>query len=330
MNFLYKLFFVFSLIFLVTILFLTAISFPLVENSTIQKIIDIPSGTNAKEIVHILEKNEIIGKNNYLFIILIKLSKLEVKLKFGEYNLSPSLNMLQILNKLARGEIVVYKITIPEGYNSIQIAELLDKKEIVEKESFLKLVKYGEKSWEGYLFPDTYEVPKKYGAENMLKLMLSNFEQVAVDNKLINKAEQTGFTMDEIITLASIIEKEAKFAEEKKQISSVFHNRLKSGMKLQSCATIQYILGKPKEKLEESDLEIESPYNTYLYKGLPPGPICNPGIDSIIAALEPANEDYLFFVLGDNGRHIFSKTYEEHLKNKNDKNDKNDKKGAWH
>jgi len=327
MNFLYKLFFVFSLIFLVTILFLTAISFPLVENSTIQKIIDIPSGTNAKEIVHILEKNEIIRKNNYLFIILIKLSKLEDKLKFGEYNLSPSLNMLQILNKLARGEIVVYKITIPEGYNSIQIAELLDKKEIVEKESFLKLVKYGEKSWEGYLFPDTYEVPKKYGAENMLKLMLSNFEQVAVDNKLINKAEQTGFTMDEIITLASIIEKEAKFAEEKKQISSVFHNRLKSGMKLQSCATIQYILGKPKEKLEESDLEIESPYNTYLYKGLPPGPICNPGIDSIIAALEPANEDYLFFVLGDNGRHIFSKTYEEHLKNKNGKNDK---KGAWH
>lgn len=316
MNFIYKLFFVFSLIFLVTILFLTAIYFPLVENSTIQKIINIPSGTNAKEIVHILEKNEIIRKNNYLFIILIKLSKLEDKLKFGEYNLSPSLNMLQILNKLARGEIVVYKITIPEGYTSIQIAELLDKKEIVEKESFLKLVKYGEKSWEGYLFPDTYEVPKKYGAENMFKLMLSNFEQVAVDNKLINKAEQTGFTMDEIITLASIIEKEAKFAEEKRQISSVFHNRLKIGMKLQSCATIQYILGKPKEKLEESDLEIESPYNTYLYKGLPPGPICNPGIDSIIAALEPANEDYLYFVLGDNGRHIFSKTYEEHLKNK--------------
>lgn len=316
MNFIYKLFFVFSLIFLVTILFLTAIYFPLVENSTIQKIINIPSGTNAKEIVHILEKNEIIRKNNYLFIILIKLSKLEDKLKFGEYNLSPSLNMLQILNKLARGEIVVYKITIPEGYTSIQIAELLDKKEIVEKESFLKLVKYGEKSWEGYLFPDTYEVPKKYGAENMFKLMLSNFEQVAIDNKLINKAEQTGFTIDEIITLASIIEKEAKFAEEKRQISSVFHNRLKSGMKLQSCATIQYILGKPKEKLEESDLEIESPYNTYLYKGLPPGPICNPGIDSIIAALEPANEDYLYFVLGDNGRHIFSKTYEEHLKNK--------------
>jgi UPF0755 protein len=316
MNFIYKLFFVFSLIFLVTILFLTAIYFPLVENSTIQKIINIPSGTNAKEIVHILEKNEIIRKNNYLFIILIKLSKLEDKLKFGEYNLSPSLNMLQILNKLARGEIVVYKITIPEGYTSIQIAELLDKKEIVEKESFLKLVKYGEKSWEGYLFPDTYEVPKKFGAENMFKLMLSNFERVAVDNKLINKAEQTGFTMDEIITLASIIEKEAKFAEEKRQISSVFHNRLKSGMKLQSCATIQYILGKPKEKLEESDLEIESPYNTYLYKGLPPGPICNPGIDSIVAALEPANEDYLFFVLGDNGRHIFSKTYEEHLKNK--------------
>jgi len=316
MNFIGKLFFIFSLIFLTTILFITSVYFPLEENSTTQKVVDIPSGTNAKEIVYILEKNEIIRKNNYTFRILIKLMKLEDQLKFGEYNLKPSMNMLQILDKLVKGEVIVYKITIPEGYTSSQIAELLEKNEIAEKEAFLKLVKDSEKTPEGYLFPDTYEVPKKYGAEKMVKVMLANFNQVALVNKFTDKAEEIGFSLDEIIILASIIEKEAKFTEEKSKVSSVFHNRLKTGMKLQSCATIQYILEEPKEKLDENDLKIESPYNTYLYKGLPPEAICNPGLDSIMAALEPAEEEYLYFVLGENGRHIFSKTYQEHLMNK--------------
>ena len=316
MNFINKLFFIFSLIFLITILFVTAIYFPLEENSATQKVVNIPSGTNAKEIVDLLEKNEIIRKNNYTFRILTKLLKLEDQLKYGEYNLSPSMNMLRILDKLVKGEVITYKITIPEGYTSTQIAELLDKKEIVEKEAFLKLVKDGEKTSEGYLFPDTYEVPKKYGAEKMVKAMLSNFNQIAIENKFIDRAEEIGFSLDEIIILASIIEKEAKFSEEKSKVSSVFYNRLEIGMKLQSCATIQYILETPKEILDENDLKIDSPYNTYLYKGLPPGAICNPGLDSIIAALEPEEGDYLYFVLGENGRHIFSKTYQEHLRNK--------------
>jgi len=314
MNFIHKLFFIFSLAFLIIILFFTAIYFPLNENSSIHKIVIIPPGTNASEVVNILQGNEIIGKNNYIMRALIKLTKLEEKLKYGEYNLSPAMNMIEILEKLTKGEVVLYKITIPEGYNCEQIAELLDEKGIVEKEPFMNLVKNGEKSWEGYLFPDTYEVPKGYGSENMLKLLLLNFNQVM--DKLKPKIEKSQFSLDEIITLASIIEKEAKYNDEKSKVSSVFHNRLKNGMKLQSCATIQYILGKPKEKLEESDLKIDSPYNTYLYKGLPPGPICNPGLDSIIAALEPAETDWLYFVLGENGRHIFSKTYQEHLRNK--------------
>ncbi|GAG55834.1 unnamed protein product, partial [marine sediment metagenome] len=239
MNFIGKLFFIFSLIFLIAILFITAIYFPLEENSTTQKVVNIPSGTNAKEIVDVLEKNEIIRKNNYIFRILIKLLKLEDQLKYGEYNLSPSMNMLQILDKLVKGEVIVYKITIPEGYTGTQIAELLDEKEIAEKETFLKLAKKSEKFWEGYLFPDTYEVPKKYGAENMSKVMLANFNQIAAENKFTDKAEEIGFSLDEIIILASIIEKEAKFSEEKNKVSSVFHNRLEKGMKLQSCATIQ-------------------------------------------------------------------------------------------
>ena len=316
MNFMNKLFFIFSLILLIAILFITAIYFPLEENSATQKVVNIPSGTNAKEIVDLLEKNEIIRKNNYTFRILTKLLKLEDQLKYGEYNLSPSMNMLQILDRLVKGEVIVYKITIPEGYTCTQIAELLDKKEVAEKEAFLKLVKDSEKTSEGYLFPDTYEVPKKYGAENMSKVMLTNFNQIAIENEFTDRAEEIGFSLDEIIILASIIEKEAKFSDEKNKVSSVFHNRLEKGMKLQSCATIQYILEKPKERLDENDLKIDSPYNTYLYIGLPPGPICNPGLDSIIAALEPEEEDYLYFVLGENGRHIFSKTYQEHLRNK--------------
>ncbi|RLC37496.1 MAG: endolytic transglycosylase MltG [Candidatus Nealsonbacteria bacterium] len=316
MNFINKLFFIFSLILLIAILFTTSVYFPLEENSTTQKIVNIPSGTNAKEIVDLLEKNEIIRKNNYTFRILTKLLKLEDRLKYGEYNLSPSMNMLQILDKLVKGEVIAYKITIPEGYTCTQIAELLEKKEVAEKEAFLKLVKDSEKASEGYLFPDTYEVPKKYGAEKMVKAMLSNFNQIAIENKFTDRAEEIGFSLNEIIILASIIEKEAKFSDEKNKVSTVFHNRLKTGMKLQSCATIQYILEEPKERLDENDLKIDSPYNTYLHKGLPPGPICNPGLDSIIAALEPEEEDYLYFVLGENGRHIFSKTYREHLRNK--------------
>ena len=316
MNFFNKLFFIFSLIILIAILFITSVYFPLEENSTTRKIVNIPSGTNAKEIVDVLEKNEIIRKNNYTFRILTKLMKLEDQLKYGEYNLSPSMNMLQILDKLVKGEVIAYRITIPEGYTCTQIAEILDKKEITEKEAFLELVKDGEKTSEGYLFPDTYEVPKKYGAENMVKVMLLNFNQIAIENKFADRSEEIGFSLDEIIILASIIEKEAKFNDEKNKVSTVFHNRLEKGMKLQSCATIQYILEEPKERLDENDLKIDSPYNTYLYKGLPPGPICNPGLDSIIAALEPGKEDYLYFVLGENGRHIFSKTYQEHLKNK--------------
>jgi len=316
MNFINKLFFIVSLILLVAILFITSIYFPLEENSTTQIVVNIPSGTNAKEIVNVLGNNEVIRKNNYTFRILIKIMKLEDQLKYGEYNLSPSMNMLQILDKLVKGEVIIYKITIPEGYTYKKIAELLKKKEIAEKEVFLELVKDSEKTTEGYLFPDTYEVPKKYGAENTVKLMLSNFNQIATKNKFEDKAEKIGFSLDEIIILASIIEKEAKFSDEKSKVSAVFHNRLKKGMKLQSCATIQYILEEPKERLDEKDLKLDSPYNTYLYKGLPPGPICNPGLDSIMAALEPEEDNYLYFVLGENGRHIFSKTYQEHLKNK--------------
>ncbi|GAB4113524.1 MAG: endolytic transglycosylase MltG [Candidatus Caldatribacteriota bacterium] len=314
MNFIGKLFFLFSVILLLTILVLTAFYFPAEENTSLQKLITIPSGANARQIVKILEDNQIIRKNIYFLPLFLRLSKLEDKLRYGEYHLSPAMNLWQILEKMKKGEIIVYRVTIPEGYTCAQIADLLENKEIASKESFLKLVKENKNLGEGYLFPDTYEVPKGYGAEKMYRLMQENFQQ---RTKALQKKDRPDkMSWEEIIIMASLIEKEAKYDEEKNIIASVFYNRLKINMKLQSCATIQYILGHPKEKLSEADLNIDSPYNTYLYYGLPPGPICNPGLESIKAALEPAETEWLYFTLGPDGKHIFSRTYEDHLKNK--------------
>jgi len=319
MNFVEKLLLLFFILFLSFTLFLTALYFPVQEKSSIAKIIQIPIGSNATNIKNILEQEKIIRKNPFIFNMYVKIFNMESKLRYGEYIFSPSMNLLQILDKLTKGDVVRHKITIPEGFTYKQIAELLYKKEVIDINEFLDLVKNKEKSWEGYLFPDTYEVPKHYGSEKMLDAFLTNFNRMIEKHQIRDLAEKIGYSLNDVIILASIIEKEAKTFEEKKLVSSVFHNRLDIDMKLQSCATIYYILGNTTEKLSDSDLKIDSPYNTYLHKGLPPGPICNPGLDSIKAALEPADEEYLYFVLGKDGEHLFSKDYSEHLKNKNNK-----------
>jgi len=169
---------------------------------------------------------------------------------------------------------------------------------------------------EGYLFPDTYNFDLASGEEGILKIMLSNFNR-KFKPEYYTRAKKLGMTVHQVITLASIIEREAKLAEERSIISGVFHNRLKKKMKLESCATIQYILfmekGIIKETLTEEDLKIDNIYNTYKYSGLPPGPICNPGEDSIKAALYPDDEnEYLYFVAKGDGSHVFSKTLKEH------------------
>jgi len=307
----------FSILFLCFILFFTSLYVPVEENSSTIKIIQIPNGSNATDIRKILENNDIIRNNPVIFNIYIKLFNIGNRLKYGEYTMSPSSNLVETIDKLVKGKVLRHKITIPEGFNAEQIAELLDRQEVVKKNHFIDLVKNNEKSWEGYLFPDTYEVPKNYGSKMMLDVLLVNFNRVMEENRIRELSENINYSLEEIITLASIIEKEARTYEEKRLVSSVFHNRLKLGMRLQSCATVYYILGNTEKQLDETDLKIESPYNTYLHQGLPPGPICNPGLDSIKAALEPAEEDYLYFVLGEDGNHHFSKNYQEHLKNKN-------------
>lgn len=310
------LFFLFSVGFLVLILSAAWIFLPIKIDEPIEKIIEIPYGYNSTQIRQLLEEEGVIRPHNYLFQVITKFMKTDALLQSGEYRFSSAQNLVQIIEQLIRGRVMLYRITIPEGFQAKQIARLLADREIVDYEVFLKFIKEENQYREGYLFPDTYEFPKNIGAENVLKLMQKNFEDVVY--KHINPEQNfpAGLNFHQIIILASIIEKEAQGTEDKPRIASVFYNRLSEGMFLQSCATIQYLLDKPQERLTQQDLTIESPFNTYLYPGLPPKPICNPGLESILAAVHPTEEDYFYFVLGKDGKHVFSRTYQEHLDNK--------------
>ncbi len=278
-----------------------------------RKEIVIEPGMGAKDVAKLLTDKGIIP-NPYLFRLVAKLYGKERKIKAGKYILRKDMSLFEILKTIVEGKGVLEAVTIPEGLTSSQIADIFLKKGIIkDKEKFLKIVK--EKNLEGYLFPDTYYVPEDYGEKRVIDMMVKRFEE-KLPKDFQERAKKLGLSEKDVIILASLVEKEAKYQEDRPKIASVFLNRLKKGMKLESCATIQYILGKPKPNLSYEDLKIKSPYNTYLHKGLPPGPICNPGEASIMAVLYPAKTDYLYFVAGKDGRHLFAKTYKEHLKNK--------------
>jgi UPF0755 protein len=230
----------------------------------------------------------------------------------------------QIVDKLAKGETAYRQFTIPEGYTVDQIAKLLESMKLASAAKFKAaavnfapydyMISSAEvtSSSEGYVFPDTYRVASGATEEQLLKMMVSQFNDQFTP-QMRQKAADLGLTVRETVILASLVEREAQVPQDRPIIAGVFMARLKLGMPLQSCATIQYILGYPKPELTVQDTEIPSPYNTYLNVGLPPGPIANPGMASINAVLNPAQTDYLYFVADKNGAHRFSKTYEEHL-----------------
>ncbi|MDO9573665.1 MAG: endolytic transglycosylase MltG, partial [Candidatus Contubernalis sp.] len=237
----------------------------------------------------------------------------------------------EILEKLYQGDMIqsYTRITLSEGLRVEQVAARLKDQGVVDEEVYLQLLSENyfdywflqditQSSYpaEGYLFPDTYYLENDDAEEEIIHRMLQQFQEVFNDTYQ-ERAEELGMTVHEVVTLASIIEREARLKEERPLISGVFHNRLQRNMLLQSCATVQYALGEIKPKLTNKDLEIESPYNTYIHTGLPPGPIASPGRDALHAALYPEETDKLYFVLrGDNsGGHYFSKTLQEHLEN---------------
>lgn len=296
-----------------------------------EKEISIPKGTSTKGIAQLLEKQGII-KNSDVFYLYGKLSEKAQKIQAGNYLLSSSMSVPEIMDKLASGKakIDTVRFTIPEGFELREIADKLSEQGIVDKDKFYKAVndtssyKYDfikdipnrENKLEGYLFPDTYEIYKGATETEIVDKMLGRFNEV-FNEKYRQRAKELNMSMDQVVILASVIEREAKLDSERKTISAVFQNRLKIGMNLQSCATVQYILKERKPVLSYKDTEINSPYNTYKYAGLPKGPIASPGAKSIEAALYPDNVDYLYFFAKADGSSVFSRTYQEHLNAQN-------------
>ncbi|MCY6372323.1 endolytic transglycosylase MltG [Clostridium ganghwense] len=266
-------------------------------------------------------------KNEYLIKFYIKNKELDTNIKPGKYLISNDVSIKEFVEILNEGKMEKnsMRITIPEGYDIERIANIMDESGIISKNEFLKSCKEytipsfikAEKdvryALEGYLFPDTYEFEKGITGEKILDIMLSRFEKVIED---IGKEENKKIdNLQELITVASIIEKEARVDEDRAKIASVFYNRLNKGMKLQVDATVLYAL-EDHRRLSLKDLKVESPYNTYTIKGLPPGPICSPGIACIKAALNPENTDFIYYVLQDKKKHYFTNNYKEFLKAK--------------
>lgn len=294
--------------------------------------VNIPLHSSTARVASILKEKGII-KNTFMFCLYARYKGYAQKIQAGNYFFTTGMSTEELLTRLQKGVIYLggKRFTIPEGFTLEQIAAYLQRQGLVEKEvflqacqnfkpdgdyAFLEEVPFGVNyTLEGYLFPDTYEVGEDVTPEEIIFLMLHRFNEIFSENYR-QRAKELSFTMHEIVTLASIVEKEARIAEERPLIAAVFHNRLHSEKMplLQSCATVQYALGETKPNLTHADLEIDSPYNTYRHPKLPPGPIAAPGKLALEAALYPAEADYLYFVYKEDGTgtHYFSTTLQEH------------------
>ncbi len=301
---------------LIGIIVFTVLLYTLFSTSTEYEIFEIKSGMNARHVADIIYQKDII-RFPRLFLLIFRLTGDAGEIQAGSYKIPVDINYIALINKLTSGPNVFTKITIPEGYTTEQIAkQLKDKKIIKDKEYFVKWVE--EKDLRGFLFPETYMFSENTPVTEILTVMVEQFNNsfsIALASKSDSekRLEQLGYTKKEIVALASLIEKEARVPEERPIISATFHKRLEKNMYLESCASILFALGEHRSRLIYRDLEVDSPYNTYRNSGLPPTPICNPGLESIKAALYPADTEYMFFFTRGDGSHIFSKTYEEHL-----------------
>ena len=283
-------------------------------------------GDSLTKISQNLFKQKLI-KNELVFKYFGVYKKFDVKLKEGEYEISPSHNISEIYQILIEGKQQLISVTIPEGYTARKISVILEDKGVVKSDDFLEAVTNKDlleiynipfNSAEGFLFPDTYSFQEDYPAvlvvESFIKNFYKNIEEIYPSYKKLTDKQ-----LADIVKIASIVEREYKSTTEVKTIASVFYNRLEKNMKLQSCATIMYVLTeengeKHRDRLFFDDLEVESTYNTYLNIGLPPGAISNPGYYALEAAIYPEQTDYIYFVVKDRakGLHRFSSKYSDH------------------
>lgn len=291
--------------------------------------LDIPNGSNVIEIAQMLKDNSVL-RHPKIFTVYSVIN--DAKFQAGKHTFDKKSygKIFKELSSVTPTESVV--VTIPEGYEQREIASLLEEAGVCKAEDFNKsaVAKNFQSYWflqdlpereyqlEGYLFPDTYEFSLNDNPASIIKKMLDNFDS-KITEEIKSATESTGLTFDQLITLASIIEREAATDKDFKLVSGIFHNRLNyigegDGF-LRSCATVQYILKERKNVLSISDTEIDSPYNTYKYAGLPVGPVASPGIDTIVAASFPEKTEYIYFASDANGKLYYAKTYSEHQNN---------------
>jgi len=292
------------------------------STSSVAKVILIKKGTPLRKVSGVLRQEGIV-KNERLFVWLTQVLGKKAEIKAGEYELHTRMLPLEVLGILVKGQVKPHLVTIPEGYTLVQIAQLLEDLFIVEKAAFLQkassaafiaslgIPHFKGPTLEGYLFPNTYHLVKEMEPEEVIQRMVQQFKKVYASD-LSDKFSQAGISEREAVILASIIEKETSLPEEKPVVSAVFHNRLKRKMPLQSDPTVIYGIKMFDGNLTRLHLLTPGPYNTYLMTGLPPTPICNPGRDSLLAALSPAPVPYLYFVSKNDGSHHFSADFEEH------------------
>jgi len=283
------------------------------------KEVHIPEGATYREGLHILKKEGLI-ESELLFLIIGRIAMMDRKIRAGYYNLNASLSPWDIFIALKKGRIVQYSITIPGGSTLEDIKIRLKYRGLIDDASwgivydkeFLISLDIDAPSLEGYLYPETYNFAKGIKPEVIFSMMVQKMRD-EFDDTLKLRMKEIGMNENSVLTLASIIEKEALLDNERPIISSVYHNRLKRDMKLQADPTVLYGTNKRSKRITYSDLRRDTPYNTYVIKGLPPGPIATAGIKSIMAALYPSETDYLFFVSKNDGTHHFSRTDGEHI-----------------
>jgi len=292
-----------------------------VEDQGRDVLITIPGGSSFVSASQLLVDEGVV-RSLRAFVFLGKIKGLSNSIQAGELKFRTDMTSNQALDVLVRGKAVSYQVTIPEGYNVQMVAALLAEKGLGEIDRFMELAKNGEfarglgvpaDSLEGFLFPDTYSWPKGLSEEDILSRMVSKYSSVFTD-AMRSRAEEMGMSEFEVVTLASIIEKETGAPEEREQVSAVFHNRLKKGYRLQTDPTVIYGLKNFNGDLTKKDLRTDHPYNTYTRNGLPVGPIANPGEASLKAVLSPARVSYLYFVARGDGTHVFSNNLVEHNK----------------
>lgn len=286
--------------------------------------VDIPNGSGAPRIAGRLKDAGLI-RNETAFVFMSRILGEAQDMKAGVYEISPSLGVIEIINKLVAGDAIAKWVVIPEGLTLRQIAERLDERRLANPETFIRMasrkpkrlgldIPVSRRSVDGYLMPDTYQFPAHASEGQVLKQMLTNWNaKVLRPNKALFAASD--LPMDKIVVLASLIEREARVPQDRAKIASVIRNRLRKKMRLEIDATVIYALGRHKERVTYADLKVDHPYNTYRNVGLPPGPICNPGLASIEAALKPARTSYLFYVAQPDGSHLFANTFAEHKAN---------------